>query len=361
MGLRRKAVQELYAWHAQRDSRALLVTGARQVGKTYLVEEFIRDYYEHVIKFDLVEQPHVLKAFNAANNVDELFMAITAFADTSLVPGKTVIFIDGIQECGEAFTAIKYLVKHKEYDFVLSGSLLEVELRNVRSLPVGSLRIVNMYPFDFEESCWANGVGPEALDYVREGFSHRKPVLSAVHDRLLTLFHHYLMVGGMPAAVQEFVSTQNLQEARSIQEGILNLYRRDISQYAPADDRPAIQEIFDQVPTQLDSQGKRFTFASIAPRGTYERYKNQVHWLIEAHVVLPVLNVTEPRHPLKLHESQSYFKLFMNDVGLLTCSYGLEAMKRILCAGPRYLLWLSLRERGGTRARGLWARPALLP
>lgn len=330
MGLRRKAVAELAAWHAQRDSRALLVTGARQVGKTYLVEEFAREHYRHVVKFDLVEQPDVLSAFNAANNVDELFMAISVFAGASLVPGETVIFIDEVQKCKEALTAIKYLAKREEYDFILSGSLLGVELRDVRSLPVGSLRIVDMYPLDFEEFCWANAVGDEALDHVRECFSLGKPTLPAVHGRLLALFHHYLMVGGMPAAVQEFVASKNLSEVRSIQEGILRLYRRDISQYAREAHKLVVREIFDQVPAQLDSRGKRFTFASVAPRGTYERYKNQVLWLVDAGVVLPVLSVSEPRHPLRLHESRSYFKLFMDDVGLLTCAAGLEVMKSIV-------------------------------
>ena len=187
-----------------------------------------------------------------------------------------------------------------------------------------------MYPLDFEEFCWACDVGEDALSHVTQCFANGAPVLGAIHDRLLSLFHHYLMVGGMPAAVTEYVATKNLSEVRSIQDDILRLYRWDIAQYAPEEHKLVIREIFDQVPSQLDSQSKRFTFSSIAPRGTYERYENQVLWLVDAGVVLPTISVSEPRHPLRLVEGRSYFKLFMDDVGLLTCASGLQVMKSIV-------------------------------
>ena len=161
--LRRKALEQFAAWRDEHGKRALLVTGARQVGKTYLVREFLHAEYENVIEFDLVEQGDVCEAFDAARNGDELFMAISAFAGQRLVPGKTAIFIDEVQRCKEVVTAIKYLVQRESYDYVLSGSLLGVELRGVRSLPVGYVRIVDMYPLDFEEFCWANGVGDDVV------------------------------------------------------------------------------------------------------------------------------------------------------------------------------------------------------
>ena len=328
--LRRKALEEFAAWRDEHGNRALLVTGARQVGKTYLVREFLHAEYENVIEFDLVEQGDVRDAFDAARNVDELFMAISAFAGQRLVPGKTVIFVDEVQKCKEAVTAIKYLVQREGYDYVLSGSLLGVELRGVRSLPVGYVRIVDMYPLDFEEFCWANGVGDDVIAETLRCFEDRKPVFGPVHARLLSLFHHYLMVGGMPAAVERFVADKDMGAVHSVQGDIIRLYREDISQYAPDEHKLVIREIFDQIPSQLDSQSKRFTFASIAPRGTYERYENQVLWLVDAGVALPAISVTEPRHPLKLSEKRSYFKLFMDDVGLLCRACGMDVVKGIL-------------------------------
>ena len=328
--LRRKAMAEFAAWREERGSRALLVTGARQVGKTYLIREFLHAEYENVVEFDLVEQRDVLEAFDAARNVDELFMAISAYAGQRLVPGKTAIFIDEVQRCKEAVAAIKYLVQREGYDYVLSGSLLGVELRGVRSLPVGYLRIVEMFPLDFEEFCWANGVGDDAIAEARRCYESREPVFAPVHERLLTLFHHYLMVGGMPAAVAEFAESKDMGAVHSVQDGIVRLYREDISRYAPDSEKLVVREIFDQIPSQLDSQGKRFTFASVAPRGTFERYRNHVLWLVDAGVALPSVSVTEPRHPLKLSENRSYFKLFLDDVGLLSCMCGMDVVKGVL-------------------------------
>ena len=328
--LKRKALDEFAAWRGEHGNRALLVTGARQVGKTYLVREFLHAEYENVVEFDLVEQRDVRDAFDAARNVDELFMAISAFAGQRLVPGKTAIFIDEVQVCKEAVAAIKYLVQREDYDYVLSGSLLGVELRGVSSLPVGYVHIVDMYPLDFEEFCWANGVGSEVITKARRCFERREPVFQPVHERLLSLFHHYLMVGGMPAAVDRFVADKDMGAVQSVQGDIIRLYREDISQYAPDEYKLVIREIFDQMPSQLDSQSKRFTFANVAPRGTYTRYENQVLWLVDAGVALPVVSVTEPRHPLKLSEKRSYFKLFMNDVGLLCRACGMDVVKGIL-------------------------------
>ena len=328
--LKRNALNEFEAWRAETGHRALIVTGARQVGKTYLVKKFIREHFNNLVEFDLVDQTDVRDAFNMARSSDELFMAISAFAGQKLVPGETVIFIDEVQKCKEAVTAIKYLVQRNDYRYVLSGSLLGVELRDIRSLPVGYVRIVDMFPLDFEEFCWALGVGEQALDEIRTAFADVRPVFEPVHNRLLSLFHQYLMVGGMPAAVREFAETKNLAEVHSIQSDIIRFYREDISQYAPDEDKLAIRDIFNQLPSQLDSQSKRFIFADVSPRGTYERFRNPVLWLTNAGVALPVISVTEPRHPLILSENRSYFKLFMNDVGLLSCACGMDVMKSIL-------------------------------
>ena len=328
--LRRKAYEAFATWKNAHAGQAMLVTGARQVGKTYLIERFARDNYQNVVKFDLIDQTDVLAAMNVARSSQELFIALSAFAGADMVPGKTVIFIDEVQECDEALTLIKYLVQREGFDYILSGSLLGVELEDMRSAPVGYLHIVDMYPLDFQEFCWANGVGEEAWAEAASAFAERRPVLEAVHERMMTLFHWYLVIGGMPQAVAEFVKSQNIQRVNGLQNDILRLYRHDISKYAKKDERLAIKEIFDQMPSQLDSQSKRFNFSSIAPKGTYERYAVDFLWLVDAGVAIPVRNVTEPKRPLRLSEDRSFFKLFMNDVGLLSAMCGMTCVRSIL-------------------------------
>lgn len=328
--LKRKAMDALINWKNNNDGQALLVSGARQVGKTYLIEQFIHKNYEHVVKFDLVDQVDVKKALDVVSNSQELFMALSAYAGSGMVPGKTVIFIDEVQECKEALTLVKYLVQRKGFDYILSGSLLGVELRDMRSAPVGYLHVLDMYPLDFEEFCWANGLGDDAWSEAFTAYSEKRFVFSAVHKRLITLFHWYLVTGGMPQAVDEFTSSQNISLVRERQEDILRLYRYDISKYAGQGRRLAIREIYGQMPAQLDSQSKRFNFSTIAPKGTYERYKDDFLWLIDAGVAIPVRNVREPKRPLRLAEDRSFFKLFMNDVGLLTAACGIELVRNIL-------------------------------
>lgn len=239
------------------------------------------------------------------------------------------MFIDEVQECSEVVTFIKYLVEREGFTFILSGSLLGVELDNARSLPVGYLSVLDMHPLDFEEFCWELGVGEEALCHARDCFAESRPVIEPVHQRMLSLFHLYLMVGGMPAAVTRFLETGSIAEVKKVQDDIVRLYRADISKYARSR-RLVIREIFDQIPSQLDSQSKRFNFSALAPKGTYERYQEDFMWIVDAGVANAVVNVTEPRHPLKMAENRAFFKLFANDVGLLSAMCGMEVPKDIV-------------------------------
>lgn len=329
MMLKRKANDEIARWHEAHRSKALLVTGARQVGKTYLIEQFAREHYEHFVKFDLVNQTDVRDALNLAKSSAEVFLTFSAFAGSEMVPGSTLIFIDEVQECKEAITFIKYLVQREGFDYMLSGSLLGVELQDVRSLPVGYLSVMEMFPLDFEEFTWALGIGGDVWESVRASFEAREAIFPPLHDRLLALFHQYLIVGGMPAAVADFVQSQNYASVKRVQDDILALYRMDVAKYAQGDTL-WIKEIFDQIPSQLDTQSKRFSFASLKKGGTYDDYVRDFLWLTNAGVALPVRVVKEPRHPLKLAENRRYFKLFMNDVGLLAAASGLQVAKSIV-------------------------------
>ncbi len=327
--LDRKVTARLEDWRKSHGGQALLVTGARQVGKSFIVDAFARARYEHFVSFDLVEQADLCDAMNGCRNADELFMVLSAFGGSDFVSGDTCVLIDEVQECKEAVTLVKYLVGREGFDFILTGSLLGVELQDIRSQPVGYLRTVEMFPLDFEEFCRAMGVGADALAHVRECFESGSPVLQPVHERLLSLFHQYLMVGGMPAAVQEFANTHDIAQVKRIQGDIVTRYRADVVKYA-RERKLVIKDIYDQIPAQLDSQSKRFNFSTLAPKGTYERYAGDFLWLVDAGVVLSVCNVTEPRHPLKLAEQRSFFKLFANDVGLLCAMAHVDVAKSLL-------------------------------
>ena len=327
--LARKAYDKLLAWKSSPGKTALLVTGARQVGKSYLIEQFAQNEFDRYVRFDLIEQRDVLSAVSKCESSNELFMTLSAFGGPNFVPGDTCVIIDEVQECKEIVTFIKYLMQYEGYRFVLSGSLLGVELRDVRSLPVGYMSILEMYPLDFEEFCWAQGLRNELLQNAHESIDQRKPVFQSLHQRLLDLFHYYLIVGGMPAAVNAFIQTSNLVQTKTVQDDIVRLYRTDISKYA-TNGKLVIREIYDQLPAQLDSQSKRFSFSSLAPKGTYERYQEEFLWMIDAGAALAVTNVAELRHPLKLAESRSFFKLFANDVGLLCGMCGMDVVKGIV-------------------------------
>lgn len=330
--LKRKAMDDFVFWKEHKGKQALLVTGARQVGKTYLVREFAAQHYEHLVEINLLENKAARQAFDAAADSSDLFLRLSAFATEPLVPGKTLVFIDEVQESKETVTAVKFLVdRFGEYDYVLSGSLLGVELKNLRSVPVGYLDSVEMFPLDFEEYCWANGVAQNVLDAARNALRERRPVDEFVHQRLLRLFHEYLIAGGMPDPVSAFVGSHNVQVLRSRQNGIIERYREDISKYAENNaEARAIKRIFDLMPSELSQQNKRFVLSSIEDGAHFDRLEDEFLWLADAGVALPVYNVREPRYPLMLSMTSNFFKLFMNDVGLLTCMLGMDAVREVI-------------------------------
>ena len=331
--LRRKALEQLEEWYATRTKQALLVTGARQVGKTYLVRHFASLHWENVVELNFFENSEARQAVESARSSAELFMRLTAFAQVPVVPGSTVFFLDEVQECKEALTAIKFLMERGEYDYILSGSLLGVELEGISSAPVGYLNTVKMYPLDFEEFCWANNLSGDVIAVARNAFVERTSVDEFVHARLLSLFHRYLISGGMPDAVVAFTETDDVKKARTAQEAIVTQYRWDISKYAGGRAR-VVRRIFDLMPSEISRQGKRFTVRDVEGDSHFDRYDNDFMWLTDANVALAAYSVREPRYPLATALEAPKFKLFSSDVGLLTYQCGLDVVRGILGERP---------------------------
>ena len=321
-----RRIEDFYRNHPQ---KAMMIIGARQVGKSYIIEDYATKHYESVIKVDLIENPDYVSLFSDARSAEDVLLRLSALFGDRMIPGNTMIFFDEVQECRELITQIKYLVQDGTYDYILSGSLLGTVFKDIISVPVGYMDIVEMYPLDFEEFAEANGVGSKVIDALRNAFEKKEPVDSFLHERMMALFELYLIVGGMPAAVSTYLETKNLRKVAEEQTAIIRLYRRDISKY-DENDRLYLNEIFDLIPSELNAKNKRFILKSLNEHARFDKYYDSFLWLKNAGVALPANVVDEPQVPLLLSKNQNLFKLFSNDVGLLAAQYGNEIQLKIL-------------------------------
>ncbi len=325
----RKIDRELERFYKTGKNKALLITGARQVGKTFSIREFGKTHYENFVEINFIENKDARNLFENAASCKDILMRLSAITGEKMIPGKTLIFFDGVQAAKEIITAIKFLVEDESYRYILSGSMLGVELKNLRSVPVGYMDIVEMYPLDFEEFVTANGVSSGVIDSLRDSYENLRPVDPVVHNKMTSLFELYLIVGGMPAAVEKYLETNNLREVLREQRSITELYKMDISQYDPGH-KLYIEEIFDLIPSELNSQNKRFILKNLNENLKFSRYENSFIWLKDAGVALPTFCASEPCVPLKISRSTNLFKLFLSDVGLLTSAYVDNIQVRIL-------------------------------
>lgn len=309
-------IDEFYRNH----SGALLLTGARQVGKTFALRKFAESHFRNVVEINFVETPSAIGAFDGAANAEEMILRLSALTSVPLVPGETFVFFDEVQKYPDLVTQIKFLVKEGSFRYGLSGSLLGVELKDIRSEPVGYMDIMDMYPMDFEEFALAVGVSGRIIDSLRECFGKRCAVDEVVHRRMLKVFQLYLVVGGMPAAVKKYIETNNIQQVEVEQKAIIHLYKRDIAQYDP-EEKLFLDDIFELIPSELNAKNKRFILKQLNEHFKFSRHENSFLWLDKAGVALPVYNVEEPKYPLRLSKQRNLFKLFQNDVGLLACQY----------------------------------------
>lgn len=308
---------------------ALLIDGARQVGKTWSIREFGKRHFKTVVEINFITTKGARNLFDGVESVQQLLVKISALTNVDLEPGKTLVFFDEVQECPEIVTFIKFLVDEGSYRYVLSGSLLGVELKDVRSAPVGYLREVRMFPLDFEEFVRAVGVSSTVLNHVKDRLVSFLPVDPVVHEKMKGLFNLYLVVGGMPAAVDAYLRTNNIARVVDVQKGILAEYRKDASKYDRKNKLKIIKAL-EIVPEELNRKNKRFIVADLKEGSRYDREEDTFLWLEEAGIGLSVRAVTEPRVPLRLARRSNFFKLFLNDVGLLSALYMDGIQYRIL-------------------------------
>lgn len=323
-----RTVDRILIDHFKISKTALLIEGARQIGKTFSIRQFGKKFKTY-IEINFIEQPVAISLFKDLSNTKDLLARLSLFTKQKLIKRDTLIFFDEVQICPEVITYINFLVDEGSYNYILSGSLLGIEINDLRSVPVGYLTIKRMFPLTFREFALNLGLNSSILENLETSFKEKKPVDDFIHKKMMELFRGYLVVGGMPAAVNRYIETNNLNEVIDIQNQIVNLYKKDITQY-DKNNKLAIAQIFELIAPQLNSQNKRFIINDIKSGVKFDRYENSFLWLKDAGFALPVYNVETPKIPLKLSKSRSLFKLFMSDVGLLASEYSQGIQLKII-------------------------------
>jgi len=317
---KRKITDQFDSW-ANASRKALLVTGARQIGKSYAIRAFGERRFGAYFEANLLLDAEALDALTGARNAPDFINRISLLAKSPLVEGDTLIFIDEIQEYPEIVTLAKALVEDGRYRYAFSGSMLGTEFKGITSFPVGYVDQFVMRPMDFEEFCWAVGVGEAVLGDLRECLRDERAPEAYLHDAMLRNFRAYLLAGGMPEVVQAYVdSGYSLANTRELQDQLVGQYRRDISKYAGTR-ALRVREIFDRLPAQLEEDPHRFTFATLRENARYSQYDRDFLWLVNAGAALMVRQATEAKAPLKRTELPERFKLYQSDTGMLLSRY----------------------------------------
>lgn len=341
--LERKVYSELLEWKRKRKEeylkKCLLVKGARQVGKTYIIREFGMNEYQSFIDINFYSHPELKIIFEGELTPEVIYKRMSAnIPDIKLVPGNTLIFFDEIQRCGNARTAIKFLAEDFRFDVISSGSLLglsygmddDEEVDEIASIPVGYEMQITMHSLDFEEFLWANGYSKDSIRELGSYMGSEEQIHKSIHEKYEELFREFMVVGGMPEAVADFVIYKDFGRVFEIQTSILNEYKDDISKHAKGKEKQNVRMCYDAVPKQLAKELKKFQYSTVEKGKTRRKYGGSVQWLIDSSMVNPCYNISEPYIPLMANAKEEQFKLYINDTGLLTCIYGFETKKALL-------------------------------
>ncbi|MBP0977737.1 MAG: ATP-binding protein [Oscillospiraceae bacterium] len=341
--LKRKIYSDLLEWKSARRNdkirKCLLIRGARQVGKSFIVKEFGKNEYDSFVHIDFFRRPELRAVFDGDLTSEEILKRLTAnLQDFRLVPGSTLIFLDEIQRCGNARTAVKFLAEDMRFDVILSGSLMGLTygeddddgVEVPESLPVGYETQLTMYSLDFEEFLWANGYGENAVDVLRSYYQSGETVPDSIHNKYTELFREFMVVGGMPEVVADFTEHKDFNRVDRIQNDIISEYREDISKHARGREKQLVRMCYDAVPKQLAKELKKFQYSTVEKGQTRRKYGGSVQWLRDSEIVNACFNIHEPYLPLMANSNEDQFKLYINDTGLLCCMYGFETKLALL-------------------------------
>ncbi len=331
--MRRKIENAFLEWKNQerKNRKPLLLYGARQVGKTFILMEFGEKYYDNVVYINMETNLSVASIFDNDISPTRIIRLLESIAGEEILPEKTLLILDEIQACERALTSLKYFCEQApEYHIAAAGSLLGVALNRKRySFPVGKVQSMTLYPLDFEEFLWAND--QESLaDEIRTCYETGKPLIEALHQKALELYHYYLIVGGMPAAVNEFVGWGKLILVPNVQNEILGNYVADMVKYAAEDETVKIRAAFNSIPAQLAKDNKKFQYKVVQRGGSSALFGTSIDWLEQSGVVLKCRKTEQGNNPIAVYEDLSSFKLYMSDVGLLVAKSGISQQTILL-------------------------------
>ena len=315
MTMKRKVYAELLQWKQGKGESALLIEGARRVGKTFIAEEFGRNKYKSYIVVDFTND-NVINAFEQYHSdFDLLFSSLSAIYSTKLYERESLIIFDEIQNYLRARQLIKHLVKDRRYDYIETGSLVSIMTKSSTILIPSEEDRVEMYPMDFEEFLWAMGED-QALEMIRECFERRSPVGEAVHKKMMRLFKQYMLVGGMPQAVAAYMESRDFEQVDRVKRRILGLYRGDIGKW-PGENTNHVRNIFDRIPEELNRKDKVFTLSTIDKNARMREYEDSFMWLVDGRIVNLCLNSNNPEIGLSVYSDRPTLKCYMADTGLL--------------------------------------------
>ena len=326
--LKRKIETYLSDWKKSDNKKPLVIKGVRQCGKTYIVKTFANDNYENVVYMNFILEPDKKSAFAGNLDVETIILNLSALIPCSrFVSGKTCIILDEIQECKEARTALKSFDMDGRFDIIATGSLLGVEGYGKRkdkdknkvedSVPVGYETLVEMYPLDFEEFLWANGIGTNVIETVRTCFKNETVVPEGIHKAMMELLYRYIIVGGLPEVVNCYLDTKNVELIYDKQRTLIAEYKEDMVKYAEDSDKPHIRECFDSIPRQLAKENKKFQYSVVKKGGRASQYSGSLQWLEDAGIAKRCYNTTITELPLSGNSIPDCFKVYTTDIGIL--------------------------------------------
>lgn len=333
--LKRKIISQLTGWKEESVNKALLIKGARQVGKTTIVRQFARSHYENFIEINFEQMPMAKQAFEGNLDARTILINLSAMGFGPLEPGKTLIFFDEIQSCPKARTAIKFLVEDGQFDYIESGSLLGINYKDVSSYPVGFEHEIDMYPLDFEEFLWACNISENVVDMLRDCYENHRTVPDFLHQQIMDRYRQYLIVGGMPEVVATYLDNEDFSKTITNQKDILTGYRNDISKYA-GKDKLLVKSVFDAIPGQLSKQDKRFVLAAIEKNASRRKYGAPTQWLVDAGMAYYSFNVGSFELPFPSHENLRLYKIFFVDSGLM-CAMMLDNIQGKVLTGDIFV------------------------
>lgn len=337
--LKRKIETYLAEWKKSETRKPLVIKGMRQCGKTYIVRKFANENYENVVYVNFILEPDKKSAFTGNIDVDTIILNLSAMIKGSrFIEGKTCIILDEIQECREARTALKSFQIDGRFDIIATGSLLGVkgygksrkkkdESEGQDSVPVGYETVIDMYPLDFEEFLWANGISDAVIDAVRSCFESEKAVPDGIHKVMMDLLYRYIIVGGLPEVVNCFLETRNIELIYKLQRSLITEYEEDMVKYADEADKPHIRECFESIPKQLAKENKKFQYSVVRKGGRASQYAGSIQWLEDAGIVRRCYNTRITELPLDGNAVEDCFKVYVTDIGVLVAmlDYGTQA------------------------------------